>query len=95
MSDHSGLNGGHYKKLEIIEQDVKDIKEDLSTAVNGLTHAIDKLTSKFDIFMHVAQNAIPVKAVFWIITIMILGLVGIEGSKSIAPILKFWLTATP
>lgn len=82
---------GVYKKLETIEADVRGIKDDLSSSVDRLTIAVDNLSAKFDNFISVAQNSLPIKAVFWLMGIMVLGLVGVEGSKSIAPIIKAWL----
>lgn len=79
---------GTYLKLAHIEQDVKEIKDDLSHSIDKLTHSIDNLCSKFESFMIIAQNSIPIKAVFWLIGIMVLGLVGIEGIKQIGPILS-------
>lgn len=86
-------NGAYKVQLDNIEHDVREIKDDLSTSVMALTHAVERLTERFDSFIQVAQNSVPIKAVFWLMGIMVLGLVGVEGAKGIAPILKFWLGA--
>jgi len=102
MSAYEG--NGVYKKLEVIEQDVKDIKDDLATAVNLLTSAVgaqtkaleahttavNNLSYKFDTFINVAQNSLPIKAVFWLLGIIVLALVGVEGVKQISPIMRTW-----
>ena len=82
---------GAWKQLEEIGSDVKEIKDDLSHSVDKLSQAVDRLTEKFDNFIHVAQNSIPVKAVFWLMGIMVLGLVGVEGAKNLGGLAKFWL----
>lgn len=100
------FNGRVYDRLGSIESDVKDIKDDLATAVNLLTTAVSiqtkaiethttavsNLSYKFDTFIHVAQNSLPVKAVFWLLGIIVLALVGVEGVKQIGPVIKsIWL----
>ena len=98
------MENGVYRKLEIIENDVKDIRDDLATAVNLLTSAVNaqtkaleahttavnNLSYKFDTFIHVAQNSLPIKAVFWLLLIIVLALVGVEGVKQISPIMRTW-----
>lgn len=107
MTEGNGrFNGGVYDRLGIIESDVKDIKDDLATAVNLLTTAVStqtkaiethttavtNLSYKFDTFINVAQNSLPVKAVFWLLGIIVLALVGVEGVKQIGPVIKsIWL----
>ena len=76
---------GHYKpQLERIEGKVNG----LDSSLDRLTNAIESLTIKIDSFISVAQNSIPIRAVFWLMAIMILGLVGVEGVKSLGPVLK-------
>lgn len=82
------LNGSVHKKLQIIENDVKEIKEDLPHAISQLTTSVNNLTGKLDTFMHVAERSVPIRAVFWLMAIMVLGLVGVEGVKAIGPTLK-------
>ena len=82
---------GAWKKLESIQSDVKEIKDELSHSIDKLSLSVDKLAAKFDSFISVAQNSLPIKAVVWLMSIMVLGLVGIEGVKGIAPVLHYWL----
>ena len=81
----NGKANGVFAELKIIKEDVKDIKDDLSHSIDHLTIAVNALTQKFEMFILAAQNSIPVKAMYWIMGMMILGLVGIEGVKGIAP----------
>ena len=83
------VNGLIHKKLDLIENDVREIRDDLTTAINGLTVAVTTLSQKFDSFIHIAQNSIPIKAVFWLMAIMVLGLVGIEGVKALPKLIQF------
>ena len=82
------VNGQIHRKLDLIEKDVHEIRDDLTTAINGLTVAVTTLSQKFDSFIHIAQNSIPVRAVFWLMAIMVLGLVGIEGVKALPNLVK-------
>ena len=93
------VNGLH-EKISNIEEGVQIIKNDLSESVRCLSLSIDSLTNKIDLsinsltnkidsFMTVAQTSIPIKAVFLLLAIMVLGLVGIEGVKQIGPVFKF------
>lgn len=87
------LNGDMEKEIHQIRDDVSSIKDELSTAINGLTIAVNALTSKFDAFMRVAESSIPVKAVFWLMAIMVLGLIGVEGVKQIGPAVTKFLSS--
>lgn len=84
------VNGQIHRKLDLIEKDVHEIRDDLTTAINGLTVAVTTLSQKFDSFIHIAQNSIPIKAVFWLMAIMVLGLVGIEGVKALPKLAQFF-----
>ena len=76
---------GHYKEqLNRIQADVNEIKDDLSHSIDKLTEAVHGLTGKFDAWMRVAEQSIPIKAVFWMFLIMVLALVGVEGVKYLA-----------
>lgn len=77
-------SNGYYKEIVAIKADVKEIKDDLSQSIDNLTTAVHALTSKFDNWIHVAEQSIPIKAVFWMFLIMVLGLVGTEGVKALA-----------
>lgn len=105
MSDAPKVNG-LLSKLLVIESDVKDIKDDLATAVNLLTsavttqtealkahtNAVSNLSFKFDTFINVAQNSLPIKAVFWLLGIILLALIGVEGVKNLGPVVKsIWM----
>lgn len=74
---------GIYSELKIINGKVESLKDDLSTSIDHLTIAVNKLGDAFDRFVHVAENSLPIKMVYWLLVIMILGLVGIEGVKSL------------
>ena len=84
------VNGLIHKKLDLIENDVREIRDDLATAINGLTEAVNTLSQRFDAFLNIAQNSIPIKAVFWLMAIMVLGLVGIEGVKALPKLAQFF-----
>ena len=76
---------GHYKpQLERIENKV----DGLDSSIDRLSAAIEGLTTEFRTFISIAHNSIPIRAVFWFMTIIILGLVGVEGVKSLGPVLK-------
>lgn len=77
-------NGYYKEQLSKIQSDVTEIKDDLSHSIDRLTDAVHALTSKFDAWMRVAKQSIPIKAVFWMFLIMVLGLTGIEGVKYLA-----------
>ena len=70
---------GFYKDIETIKTDVREIKDDLSHSIDGLTVAVKELTSKFDNWIHVAENQIPIKAVMAMFVILVLALAGVEG----------------
>lgn len=58
-----------------------------------LTATIDGLSSNLKLFMDIAQNSIPIKAVFWMFLILVLTIAGVEGIKHLS-ITKF-LSITP
>lgn len=89
IKDHmSYLNGGLHDKLQDIGDDVHKIRDELTISVDKLSRSIDNLTSRLDNFIIVAQNSIPIKAVFWLLAIMVMGLVGVEGIKEMPELFK-------
>ena len=74
---------GIYRELKIIDKKVEDLRDDLSGAIDRLSMSVNELNNTFKKFIHVAENSIPIKVVFWLLMMMILGLVGIEGVKSL------------
>lgn len=73
------LNGFH-KDLQEIKNDVNEIKDHLASSVLQLADAVNNLSARFDLFMRIAENAIPIKAVFLMFLILILALIGVEGA---------------
>lgn len=88
----NGKANGVFAELKIIKEDVKEIKDDLSSSIDHLTTAVNALTQKFEQFIVAAHNSMPIKTVYWLMGIMILGLIGIEGVKNIAPAIRFMFT---
>lgn len=99
---------GIYKleqRFDTVDQELKDLKDDLASAIRELAHSTDKqseaitvldkslssLNMQFQSFLHIAANAIPLKAVGWmfaiILVFVVLLLAGIEGVKEMS---KFW-----
>lgn len=79
---------GYYKDIQQIKDDVSEIKDDLSSSIDRLTTAVNGLTMKFDAWIHVAENSIPLKAVFWMFVILVLAMTGVEGLNAL---LKFYV----
>lgn len=79
---------GIHDKLDHIDKNVEFIRDDIAGSIQGLTNAVDRLTGKIDDFIDVARNSVPIKAVFWLMAIMVLGLIGVEGIKHLGPVLK-------
>ena len=100
---------GIYKleqRFDVVDQELKDLKDDLANAIRELAHSTDKqsatisaldktvgcLTLQFQSFLHIASNAIPVKAVGWMFAIILIFVVlliaGIEGIKVLS---KAWM----
>lgn len=79
---------GYYKdpwsKLEKIDSGVEEIKTELSKSIDGLALAVTNLSNKFDLWMNIAANQVPLKAVFWMFFIVVLSMVGVEGVKYLA-----------
>lgn len=71
---------GIHEEIREIKRDVLGIKDDLAISLNRVADALNILNTKFDQFIKVAENSIPIKAVFWMFLILILGLVGVEGA---------------
>lgn len=69
----------------------KAAKEKETEVVKDLVLVIRELVNKVSTWTLVAQTVIPIRAVFWMFTIVILGLIGIEGMKQIGPIIKYLL----
>lgn len=84
-------NGELHSRINEIGEDVHEIKDNLARSVEGLTVAINGLSSKLDNFMIVAQNSLPIKAVFWLLAIMVFGLVGVEGVKALPELIKHFM----
>lgn len=76
-------NGIMKQEIHNIASDVKEIKDDLGGSVDRLTSSIDRLSDRFDDFMRVAENSIPIRAVFLMFVILVLALVGVEGAQFI------------
>lgn len=76
----SGSNGLLHKDIEDIKRDVGEIKDHLAESVLELASAVNGLSSRFDLFMRIAENAIPIKAVFLMFMVLILAIVGVEGA---------------
>ena len=77
---------GIQKELEKIQAGVDEIKDDLSHSINSLAIAVNGLTAKFDNWIRVAENSIPIKAVFWMFLILVLAMVGVEGVQAFAKV---------
>lgn len=84
-------NGELKKQIGQIGEDVHEIKDELAKSVDNLTNAVNTLSSKFDNFINVAQNSLPIKAVFWLLAIMVFGLVGVEGVKALPELIKHFM----
>lgn len=89
MTDDKRVNGYNHQ-LDKIEKDVGDIKDGLETSINGLTKSVDNLSTRIDSWIRVAETSVPIKAVYYLIGTMILGLLGVEGVKAVAPVLKHY-----
>lgn len=90
------LNGTHliHKRLDKLESGITEIRDDLPISIDKLTQAVNSLSATFNLFMEVAEKSVPIKAVYWLLGIMILGLIGVEGVKQIGPLMKF-ITGAP
>jgi len=64
-----------------VEQDIEDIKDDLTGAVKELSNAVNTLNTKFEGFITIAANSIPIKAVIWMFMTLVLSMVGVQGAK--------------
>lgn len=64
-----------------VEHDIEEIKDDLTSAVKDLTNAVNTLNTKFESFIVVAANSIPIKAVIWMFMTLVLSMVGVQGAK--------------
>jgi K+-sensing histidine kinase KdpD len=65
----------------------KESHQDVQEVVRELAAAVQALNQHFTIYINIAQNAIPIKAVMWMFLILVLTMAGIEGLKLIP---KFW-----
>jgi len=65
----------------------KESHKEVLGVVTALTDAVKSLNHHFSIYINVAQNAIPVKAVMWMFGILVLTMAGIEGLKLLP---KIW-----
>jgi hypothetical protein len=74
-------NGDVNEHLLKLERGLDDIRDDLSISVKDLTSAVNRLADRFDAFLLIAQNAVPIKAVMLMFGILVLALVGVQGSK--------------
>lgn len=77
-------NGIYREQLRKIEAGLDQIKDDLSHSVDKLALSVDALTHRIDAAMRIAETVIPIKVVFWMWAIMLVGLVGVEGVKYLA-----------
>lgn len=80
-------NGQYDDHLIKIEKDVSEIKDSLAISIDGLTKAVEGLARELSTFMRVAEHTMPIRVVFWLLFLMTLGLVGIEGVKQLGPIM--------
>lgn len=64
-----------------VEHDIEEIKDDLTGAVKELTNAVNTLNTKFESFIVIAANSIPIKAVLWMFMTLVLSMVGVEGAR--------------
>jgi len=79
------VNGnGYHQDIERIKKDVGEIKTSLTDSIDNLTTAVQALSTQFGAFIRVAENSIPIKAVFWMFLILVLAMVGVEGVKALA-----------
>ena len=74
---------GYYQDIKKIKEDVSEIKDDLSGSIDRLTVAVTALTAKFDMWIHVAEHSVPLKAVFWMFLILVLTMTGTEGLNAL------------
>jgi len=107
-------NGVYKHQLDIIQTDVKEIKDDISRSLNNLSHAVDKfsltvealtvklsimdklveavqaIASKFDSWIRVAENVVPIRFVLWILAgvliLVVLLFAGVEGIRALLKI---------
>lgn len=84
-------NGKLHDRINEIGENVHEIKDNLARSVEGLTVAVNSLSAKLDNFMNIAQNSLPIKAVFWLLAIMVFGLVGVEGVKALPELIKHFM----
>lgn len=59
----------------------KESHKDVESVVKELAKAVQALNNHFTVYINVAQNAIPVKAVMWMFLILVITMAGIEGLK--------------
>jgi len=76
----AGDSNGIYNELKLIKSGVNEIKDDLSHSIDKLAASVDGLTNEFRNFIRIAENSIPVKAVYMMFLILVLALVGVEGA---------------
>lgn len=83
-------NGVYKMQLDKIESDVSEIKDDLAHAIEGLTAAVTGLSSKFDAWVRVAENVVPIRFVLWILAgvliLVVLLFAGVEGIRALLKI---------
>lgn len=78
-----GSENGYEEGFNKIQSDIHGMRDDLSRAIIELTNAVNRLGDRFDTFLNIAQNSIPIKAVMWMFFVLVIGLVGVEGCKFI------------
>ena len=59
----------------------RESHRDVEAVVKELAKAVQALNQHFTVYINVAQNAIPMKAVMWMFGILVLTMAGIEGLK--------------
>lgn len=108
MTEGNGIYKFVEKRFNDVDKELLDLKDDLAHAIRELSGSIEKqsdsttkltetvgtLATQFASFLHIAANAIPLKAVGWmfaiILVFVVLLLAGIEGVREMA---KFWRIA--
>lgn len=73
-------SNGLYKDLDIIKDDVKDIKSSLTASVDRLTSAVTNLSDKVELFTKLQERSVPLIMVKWGVVILVLTIVGVQGA---------------
>lgn len=103
MSEESYKSNGLYHEVDRMKGQIKAIETEMTrrddlliNELKGLSMAVSQgfqgFSLKLDTFMDIARKSLPISAVIWLMVIMTVGLIGIEGIKELKPLIHFWIT---